>query len=280
MRHEIVSQNPDVEVRFYLSVDEGSYVTPHWHDSIEMVYVIEGSITVTYENKKVTVSPGEFIIMNSRVIHSVLSIKNKALVLQVPKEVLKKYVPNIDRYSFWVDMHPKNEVEKTKLERVKKIFTDMHIIYDIRPEGYLLKFNSFLYDLLFTLIHSYSNKIGQKNFDKNYKYLERLNEIMSFIKEHYYEKIMLSELAEQFSYSEDYLARFFKKQTGMTITEYLYAYRITKVYQDLMNTDMPINDILAQHGCMNYRVSMRVFKEIYGCTPKQKRKQINGANSE
>lgn len=100
MRHEIVSRNPDIEVRFYLSVDEGSYVTPHWHDSIEMVYMLEGSITVNYENKKVTMNPEEFYIMNSRVIHSVLSTINKALVLQVPKEVLKKYVPNIDEYFF------------------------------------------------------------------------------------------------------------------------------------------------------------------------------------
>lgn len=52
MRHEIVSRNPDVEVRFYLSVDEGSYVAPHWHDSLELVYMLEGSITVTTENQK------------------------------------------------------------------------------------------------------------------------------------------------------------------------------------------------------------------------------------
>lgn len=31
-RHEIVSSNQDVDVRFYMSVDEGSYVAPHWHN--------------------------------------------------------------------------------------------------------------------------------------------------------------------------------------------------------------------------------------------------------
>lgn len=173
-------------------------------------------------------------------------------------------------------MQPENEKEKTKLERLKKIFMDMYAIYDIRPEGYLLKFNSFLYDLLFALIHSYSNKIIRNNIDKSYKYLERLNEIMLFIKEHYCEKITLSDLSEQFRYNEDYLSHFFKKHTGMTINEYLYAYRITKVSQDLLNTDMSVNDIFAKHGCTNYRVSMRTFKEIYGCTPKEKRKELNG----
>lgn len=273
MRHEIVSRNPDVEVRFYLSVDEGSYVPPHWHDSIELVYMIEGKMTVIYENQRKELYPGEFIIINSRVIHSVLSTRNKATVLQVPKDVLKKYIPDIDMYIFEVDIHPESKVEQTRLERIKKIFTDMQIIYDIRPEGYLLKFNSLLYELLFMLIHSYSQKIVRKNADKNYMYLERLSKIMTYLKEHYKEKIVLPELAAQFGYNGDYLTRFFKKQTGMTINEYLYAYRITKVYQDLLNTDDPINEILEEHGCTNTRVAMRVFKEVYGCTPKQKRKQ-------
>ena len=35
IRHEIVSSNPDIDVRFYLSEDSGSYVAPHWHNSLE-----------------------------------------------------------------------------------------------------------------------------------------------------------------------------------------------------------------------------------------------------
>ena len=276
MKHEIVSRNPDIEVRFYLSVDEGSYVAPHWHESFELVYMMEGSMTVTYENGSHVLNEGEFIVVNSRVVHSVLSVKNRAIVLQIPKEVFKKYVPDIESYIFQVDMHPENEVERTRLERIRKIFTDMYVIYDIRPEGYLLKFNSLLYDLLFSLLHSYSTKIIQKNIDKNYQYLERLNEIMTYLKTHHKEKVMLSDLSDVFGYSEDYLTRFFRKQTGMTINEYLYAYRITKVYQDLLNTDLSVNEIFEAHGCTNYRVAMRVFKEFYGCTPKQKRKQIAG----
>ena len=273
MRHEIVSRNPDVEVRFYLSVDEGSYVAPHWHDSIEMVYMIEGSMTMLCEKQRQKLCPGEFVIVNSRILHSILSTKNKALVLQIPKEVIRKYVPDIDSYIFRVDLHPESSAGQARLERVRKIFMDMQVIYDIRPQGYLLKFNSLLYDLLFILIHSYSYKIVQKNFDKEYKYLERLNEIMTYLKDHYREKVMIPDLAEEFGYNEDYLSRFFKKQTGMTINEYLYAYRITKIYQELMNTDKPINEIFEEHGCTNYRVAMRVFKEFYGCTPKQKRKK-------
>lgn len=50
IRHEIVSSNPDIEVRFYLSEDNGSYVAPHWHNSLELVYMLEGSMVTQYEN--------------------------------------------------------------------------------------------------------------------------------------------------------------------------------------------------------------------------------------
>lgn len=100
MRHEIVAANTDIEARFYLSVDEGSFVTPHWHNSLEMVYMLEGSMEVSWENHRTQVHPGDVALVNSRVIHSVRSSQNKALVLQVPEEVLKKFVPEIWRYSF------------------------------------------------------------------------------------------------------------------------------------------------------------------------------------
>lgn len=273
MRHEIVAQNSDIEARFYLSEDIGSYVSPHWHDSLEMVYIIEGSITMMYENHKIVLHTNEFNIINSRVIHSVVSEKNKAIVLQIPKEVLKRYVPDFEVYIFEVDMCPQNEVQRTRLDKMKKIFTDMYVVYNIQPEGYLLRFNSLLYELLFNLIHSYSVKLTRDKIDNNSHKLEKVDEIMVYIKRHYKEKWTIHSLASHFGYSDDYLSKFFKQEMGMTIIEYLYAIRVTKIYQELINTDRNIGDIFEEHGCSNYRVAMRVFCEKYGCTPKEKRKE-------
>lgn len=275
MRHEIVTQNSDIEARFYLSEDNGSYVSPHWHDSLEMIYVLEGSITLVYENRKNVLHVNEFTIINSRVIHSVVSGKNRALVLQIPKEVLKKYVSDFEAYMFEIDMQPQNDVERTKLNKMKKIFTDMYVVYDIQPEGYLLRFNSLLYELLFNLIHSYSVKMTQNRIEKNNRKLQKVDEVMVYVKKHYREKMTIHSIALNFGYSDDYLAKLFKQEIGMTIIEYLYTIRITKVYQELIHSDKNIQEIFDEHGCSNYRVAMRVFREKYGCTPKEKRKEKN-----
>lgn len=77
IRHEIVSSNPDIEVRFYLSEDEGRYVAPHWHNSLELVYMLEGSMTTQFENNvRQTIEVGEISVVNPRVIHSVTAQKN------------------------------------------------------------------------------------------------------------------------------------------------------------------------------------------------------------
>jgi len=134
--HEIISINPDVDVHLRMSIDQGSY-------SIELVYMIEESMDVYFENEKVHLAAGEFILVNSRVIHSVLSQKNHALLLQIPESVLKRFIPDSDLTYFEVDMHPTSEKYQKLLHHLKEDFREMYEVYVYQPKGYLLRFYSF-----------------------------------------------------------------------------------------------------------------------------------------
>ena len=261
-------------MRFYLSKDEGSYVSPHWHNSLEIVYVISGKVTLNLpQGVRRTACGGEFFLANPREIHSVLSEKNEALVLQIPQKFYEKYAPSMALRKFAVNMQPANEVERTRLERLKKIFTDMYVVYDVRPEGYLLRFNSLLYELLFSLIHYHSEKIMQKDFERDNKYFSRLKEIMKYIDRYHAEPISIASIAKHFCYNPDYLARFFKRYMNCTVTDYIYSVRVACVHLDLVNTDLPIGEILETHGCTNHSLFMRYFRQQWGCTPKEHRKK-------
>lgn len=280
IRHEIVSSNPDIEVRFYLSEDEGSYVAPHWHNSLELVYMLEGSMTTQFENNvRQTIEAGEISVVNPRVIHSVTAQKNKALVLLIPSDLLEKYILAHDFLEFHVDMHPDDQVNITRLERLKKIFTDMYIVYDIRPDAYLLKFNSLLYDLLYTLVHSYSVRLTDKDIIKRNRSINKVKDIMRYIENHHSEKIVMEDIAAHFGYNPDYLSRLFKKQLGITVMQYLYEIRLNKIVRDLGETDLSIGYIFDTHGCTNHKYTMQLFKERFKCTPKEKRRELQG-NSE
>lgn len=273
-RHEIVLSNPDVDVRFYYSIDKGSFVTPHWHDSLEIVYVIRGSVTLILPfGKRQTATDGEFFLVNPRVIHSVLSEDNEALVLQIPQRLYTKLAPSVSSRHFVMDMHPDSPVEQTRLERMKKIFMDMYIVYHFHPEGYLLKFNSLLYDALYMLIHSYSEKIMPKEINRSDKYLQRMTKIIKYIDENHSNSITTSDIAKQMGYNADYIARFFHRYMNMSITDYIYEVRMGYVSRELQNSDKKIGDILEEHGCNNYRILSQKFKERYGCSFKEYRIQ-------
>ena len=274
IRHEIVQANLDVDVRFYLSIDEGSYVKSHWHNSLEIIYILEGSIIVESDNKKNTILPGEFCLVNSRVIHSITSQKNRALVLQIPNLIFERYLPNTEKLRFNVDVSLDKHNDYIK---IKKNIQEMQQIYNDQPDGYLFKFNSLLYDIVFLLIRSFSYKLTLEQFSRADKYLNRLRQITNFLDINHGQHITLTKLAIEFGYNVDYLSRFFKKYMNITIIDYLYEIRISYVYQDLINTDLYISEIFHKHGCRNYKFAIKLFKQRYGTTPNEKRKEMHKA---
>lgn len=271
-QHEIISSNKDIDIRFYLSVDEGGYVGPHWHSSLEIIYMLEGDMQVKCEETEEEVRAGDISIINSGEIHSFRSKKNKALVLQIPDPLLEKFIPEYASIRFRADSHPVREAEITRLDRLKKICYDMYIVYEIQPEGYLLKFNSLLYDLLYMLLHSYSKKTPGKEAVRNNKNREQIKSILRYLDQNHDRHVTVQEIAGHFGYNADYLSRMLKKQIGFTATEYLYEIRMDHIYRDLLNTEDYVNEIFLRHGCSNYKVAMRWFRERYQCTPTQARK--------
>ena len=99
--HETISVSLETGVRFYTSKDPGSYVPPHWHRALEIIYLQEGELSVTVGVATVNVTAGQCLLINSNAIHSTKCTKpNQAIVLQVPVEFIETYIPDIHQYIF------------------------------------------------------------------------------------------------------------------------------------------------------------------------------------
>lgn len=272
-RHETILTNPGIDVRFYLSEDDGTYVSPHWHSWLEIIYVLEGSIRIESEGATYTIQNDELIVINSNVIHSVFSTKNKAFVLQIPETVFSMFLSNYELFYFKIDLKANSKEDLQKLRNFKQYFFNMEQIYAQKPEGYQFRFNSYLGDLIFDLIHNYSTKRISENSISNDRNLNNVKSIMKYLDRHHMQKLCIADIAEQFGYNEDYIARIFKKYVGMTIVNYLYEIRISYIYQDVVHTSKKLLDIFENHGCTNYKLTMKHFRERYKMTPKEIRLQ-------
>ena len=79
--------------------------------------------------------------------------------------------------------------------------------------------------------------------------------------------IDMSLLATIFHYNERYLGRLFKKQTGITISEYVNERRVAIAKKLLKKNGDTVDRIAARCGFKNTTYFNRVFKAVTGTTP-------------
>ena len=272
--HEIINAPVDTNVKFRTSIDPGSYIPMHWHRAVEIIYMQEGSLDVTVESESFTIQKGDCIVINGNVLHSTkCTSPNTAILLQIPLDFMEKYIPDLGQLIFLFDFRTKDQRQQTKQTMFKTILEQLQIINDVRPDGYLLRFNSLIFELLFQLYHNFAVKILQNNTSQEKKDMDRLEPVLDYISEHYRDPISLNEIAEVACLQAGYFCRFFRKKMGITFLEYQNEYRLSFIYRDLITTSDPVHVILERHGFTNYKLFRRIFFEHFGNTPTQIRNQ-------
>ena len=102
-RHELVLPNENLPFRlFVFEGKDGSYkVSKHWHRSIEIFLVLEGSIDFYINAQLYQLGQGQFMLVNSNEVHSIdCPDPNFTLVLQIPRGLFDCYVGDADHLLF------------------------------------------------------------------------------------------------------------------------------------------------------------------------------------
>lgn len=148
------------------SIDDGGYSNPpHWHNDLEIIYLLEGRLKVRFgDGGERQIGADELLVINSGTIHAVTAYPNQAIVLQVPYEMLLQYMERYDHLYFVVDERPASEAEKQKLAEFKAVLREMDEVYGAQKEGYQLKFDSLLLEALYRLLVDYAVRIGKNTF--------------------------------------------------------------------------------------------------------------------
>lgn len=93
--------------------------------------------------------------------------------------------------------------------------------------------------------------------------------MLSYIQEHYQQKITMAMLVEEFAVSETYLNRKFKAVTGYTVNEYINRFRIRRAIQIMREEGGKISMIATDVGFKDYKYFINVFKKYVGVSPSQ-----------
>ena len=102
--------------------------------------------------------------------------------------------------------------------------------------------------------------------ERSFKFIE---DIMRYISENTNTDLSLSNLAQKYSISPNYLSKQFKKISGLLLSEYISISRINMAENLLKNQKLPITEIATRCGFNDSNYFAAVFKRYKGITPKK-----------
>ena len=244
--------------------DKDNYIDYHWHNSIEITYVVKGLKVQCMEDEKIIAPTGTLLLVNSGVIHDI-DVKNglEGIVLLVDRDYIDSICPKCKDHGFSL---------KTNLDASKEIIDYLFKLVTAHEKNNLLDAHIIVLKIIKILAEKLivdGFYIKEKHDDESY---ELVISIIKYINQHYQQKITLDKLALINNYNKSYLSNIFKKKTGITIFEYLRNVRLEHCLSDLKYKNNTIVEIALNNGFANIQIFNRIFKEIYKITPKQYRK--------
>jgi AraC-like DNA-binding protein len=267
---------------FRLFFDEGKIpVRHHWHDEIEIIYMVKGNVKVGVNNKMYALEAGDILLISSGDIHCFLpdcSIGNRIViqfnlaifdnlssVMSERKEIRPLFDCSKRLSTEWSD--------GVKLEMENQIKGIVHE-YKEREEGYKLALKARLYDLVVLLLRKVPmERLSFEEESRHRETLSRLESIFQYVEDNFMSDVCLEGAAKVAGFSVYHFTRFFKHNTGITFGQYVSSFRITKAEWMLMDNEHSITEISYKCGFNSVKTFNRVFKNLKGYPPSQFRKQ-------
>ncbi|WP_125770276.1 AraC family transcriptional regulator [Companilactobacillus furfuricola] len=277
--YENVIFDDSLPVKVFLHTDPAwkiKDVMSHWHNSIELCYVVKGEPGKTRINgQEFQLTAHEFFVIGPNVIHSfnaVVDPRNEILTLLLPLNWLFDQIDDFNQIHFEIGpldlTDPKFSSLQLGLEKIVeyKRAKKPDIQEQVQTISALHYVAAFVLKEMsrFQEKDSGSLKLGSPLM---------IQSIMSQMQNNYSENITVAQLSQEHHISEAHLIRIFKKYVGVSPKSYLVQTRLTKAAQLLRQTDQPIHEIAEGTGFGSNKNFFVLFRKHFEMTPNEYRHQ-------
>lgn len=264
---------------YYFKQWESYHMAFHAHKEVEIMYVIDGKCTVDTEEESVTLKKGDFILLDAYVPHRLIVEKNSPCrMLNVEFSFVKKEgcFPSIK------DLADENKVLSDFLvfHRSYVVLKDPNEIYhtlknlvlelDKKESEKEIMIQLHLAQLLIQI----ARMVGEEKEKKSEQQQANVyvKKTIEYLHHNYDRDIQVKDISQMVNLHPGYLHRVFKKQTGLTVMEYLTTLRMEKAKMLLADTDIPIVEISYYIGINSRQYFSLLFKKHTNTTPAEYRK--------
>lgn len=273
-QHRVLADLDETGFGVKYETDLSIYTPRHWHKALELLMFIKGKVTCNFENASLQFKAGDMYILNSHEVHETKCTRNAVyLVVHIDPTRMCHYVPTFDQLSFSLIFDPEDQVKAMAHEQLRIHL--LEILRQTREEedgAWMLERQARLFAVAALLVKHFSQPLAVEQTRLQRSDMTRLEPVLGYVQLHHEQEISLEDAANTMGLNKEYFCRLFKKNMGVSFLQYVYQVRANAVCRELETTDDPIGQIAERHGFRDPKMLNHYFREIYGCTPSEKRK--------
>lgn len=250
------------------------FQTVHWHEDLQFIYVLDGTVTVKTLTDSLTLEKGEGVFINKNVVHYIAKYDCHYNSFIFPDYFLKFYFGSpaenlVNRIVGQSEM----PVYKFSLsiEWHREVLSKLKYLYDLEQH----KDDLYSYRALCTLSALWliiQDNVSLPESKRESIASIRMKLFLEYIHRHFAEQISLEVLAKTANVSVSEVLRCFKSCMQTTPYKYITELRLQKAAALLKETDEPITNIIDNVGFSSLSHFGKCFKEKTGYSPIEYRK--------
>lgn len=233
----------------------------HLHRCPEVLTVLEGEMVAAVGDKEYTLSAGDCLVVWSNQAHEYRTAKKSRHELCV-------FAPELAPRFFLA--HTGETPTDPVIRKDKGSLIPM-LVHALKDEQNVFAEKGILYYLCAEIEKNLTFEKRKKERQETSAAL--LTQILSHINDNYQGDCSLTAIADALRYEKTYLSKFFSRNIGITLAEYVLQLRLAHAGRLLLDGNNSIIDVGIASGFNSLRTFNRNFVDHYGVTPSQYRAQ-------
>ncbi len=257
-------------------------IFPHFHDAFEGILVTKGRLSLGVGGETRTLEVGDVALVTPFTPHSGSTELVEPLefyCLGVSHGVISSAFPPINDtigrfFEGRIALRSFIAAGEPPAERIRALIESIYVKnVDLKAKSDEIALSALGMSIFSELYELFACLLGEctaaEKPEKNAQNLEFTDTITRFIHEKYRLPISSSDAAAYLGYNNAYFCRLFRRNFGLTFTEYLNMYRIQMVCRHRFDDKNSLKTIAEAEGFEEYYIFLRNFKRFIGRNPSE-----------